>query len=175
MTRFPPGEPVAVIESMKMEYEVLAESGGEVLRVDVSVGELVRDGQRRFAGDRARVDGAAQAVRGRRRPVRRSTRCVARHAAGLDAARPDAVARRREQGRRTARENVADLVDEGTFVEYGPLLFAAQERRRSREELIARTPADGLVGGVGEIDGRPPSCCPTTTRSWRGRRACGTI
>jgi acetyl-CoA carboxylase carboxyltransferase component len=45
-------------------------------------------------------------------------------------------------------------VDEGTFVEYGPLLFAAQERRRTREELIARTPADGLVGGVGEIDGR---------------------
>ena len=52
---------------------------------------------------------------------------LARHGAGLDAARPDAVAKRREQGRRTARENVADLVDEGTFVEYGPLIFAAQE------------------------------------------------
>ena len=80
---------------------------------------------------------------------------LARHAAGLDAARPEAVARRREQGRRTARENVADLVDEGTFVEYGPLIFAAQERRRPKEELIARTPADGLVGGLGEIDGPP--------------------
>jgi len=77
-----------------------------------------------------------------------------RHALGLDAARPDAVARRREQGRRTARENIADLLDEGTFVEYRPLIFAAQERRRPREELIARTPADGLVAGVGEIDGR---------------------
>jgi acetyl-CoA carboxylase carboxyltransferase component len=75
-----------------------------------------------------------------------------RHEVGLDAARPDAVAKRRERGRRTARENLAELVDEGTFVEYGPLLFAAQERRRSREELIARTPADGLVGGIGEID-----------------------
>jgi acetyl-CoA carboxylase carboxyltransferase component len=74
---------------------------------------------------------------------------------GLDAARPDAVARRHELGRRTARENLADLIDEGTFVEYGPLLFAAQERRRSREELIARTPADGLVGGIGNVDGRP--------------------
>ncbi|MGO9888220.1 MAG: acyl-CoA carboxylase subunit beta, partial [Solirubrobacteraceae bacterium] len=73
---------------------------------------------------------------------------------GLDAARPDAVARRRERGRRTARENLADLLDADTFVEYGPLLFAAQERRRTREELIARTPADGLVGGIGEIDGR---------------------
>jgi acetyl-CoA carboxylase carboxyltransferase component len=45
-------------------------------------------------------------------------------------------------------------VDDGTFVEYGPLLFAAQERRRSREELIARTPADGLVGGIAEIAGQ---------------------
>ncbi|HEV2943594.1 MAG TPA: carboxyl transferase domain-containing protein [Solirubrobacteraceae bacterium] len=77
-----------------------------------------------------------------------------RHEIGLDAARAEAVAKRHERGRRTARENLADLLDEGTFVEYGPLLFAAQERRRSRDELIARTPADGLVGGIGEIDGR---------------------
>ena len=62
--------------------------------------------------------------------------------------------KRHERGRRTARENLAELLDEGSFVEYGPLLFAAQERRRSREELIARTPADGLVGGVGEIEGQ---------------------
>jgi acetyl-CoA carboxylase carboxyltransferase component len=78
-----------------------------------------------------------------------------RHEIGLDAARPEAVARRHEHGRRTARENLADLLDEGSFVEYGPLLFAAQEQRRSREELIARTPADGLVAGVGEVDGQP--------------------
>jgi acetyl-CoA carboxylase carboxyltransferase component len=76
-----------------------------------------------------------------------------RHEIGLDAARPEAVAKRRERGRRTARENLTELVDEGSFVEYGPLLFAAQERRRSREELIARTPADGLVGGIAEIAG----------------------
>src|SRR5262249_5237566 len=77
-----------------------------------------------------------------------------RHEIGLDAARPEAVERRHEQGGRTARENLADLLDEDTFVEYGPLLFAAQERRRPREELIERTPADGLVGGIGEIEGR---------------------
>ena len=29
-------------------------------------------------------------------------------------------------------------------------MFAAQERRRSKQELIERTPADGLVGGVGD-------------------------
>ena len=60
-------------------------------------------------------------------------------------------------GRRTARENLDDLLDAGTFVEYGPLMFAAQERRRDKEELIKRTPADGLVGGVGDIDGTPAS------------------
>ncbi len=77
-----------------------------------------------------------------------------RHEIGLDAARAQEVAKRHERGRRTARENLAELVDDGTFVEYGPLLFAAQERRRSREELIARTPADGLVGGIAEIAGQ---------------------
>jgi acetyl-CoA carboxylase carboxyltransferase component len=65
------------------------------------------------------------------------------------------VAKRHAQHRRTARENLADLVDEGSFVEYGPLMFAAQEQRRSRQELIERTPADGLVGGVGAIAGQP--------------------
>ena len=59
------------------------------------------------------------------------------------------------QGRRTARENLADLLDADSFVEYGPLMFAAQERRRSQQELIERTPADGLVGGVGAIAGEP--------------------
>ncbi len=63
--------------------------------------------------------------------------------------------RRRDRARRTARENLSELVDEGTFVEYGPLMFAAQEQRRSKQELIERTPADGLVGGVGNVDGQP--------------------
>jgi acetyl-CoA carboxylase carboxyltransferase component len=91
-------------------------------------------------GDEARADLAA---------VR------ARHALGLDTARPKAVERRRERGRRTARENLAELADEGSYVEYGPLLFAAQERRRPKQELIESTPADGLIAGVCEIDGNP--------------------
>jgi acetyl-CoA carboxylase carboxyltransferase component len=78
---------------------------------------------------------------------------IERHRVGRDEARPDAVARRRRVKRRTARENVADLLDEGTFVEYGPLAIAAQRRRRSLEDLIANTPADGLIGGVGTVNG----------------------
>jgi acetyl-CoA carboxylase carboxyltransferase component len=80
---------------------------------------------------------------------------VDRHAAGLDANRRDAVERRHARGQRTARENVDDLVDAGSFVEYGPLVIAAQRRRREVDDLIARTPADGLVAGVGTVDGRP--------------------
>jgi acetyl-CoA carboxylase carboxyltransferase component len=78
-----------------------------------------------------------------------------RHDLTLDAARPEAVARRHEQNRRTARENLDDLIDAGSLVEYGPLIFAAQERRRSKQELIERTPADGLVAGTASIDGAP--------------------
>jgi acetyl-CoA carboxylase carboxyltransferase component len=78
-----------------------------------------------------------------------------RRAATEDAARPDAIARRHEAGGRTARENVADLVDPGSFVEYGRLAVAGQRARRSLEELIERTPADGLVAGIGRVDGAP--------------------
>jgi acetyl-CoA carboxylase carboxyltransferase component len=78
---------------------------------------------------------------------------LARRRARLDEARPDAVERRRAAGGRTARENVADLVDEGTFVEYGGLALAAQRGRRDLEELIERTPADGLVAGTARING----------------------
>ena len=76
-----------------------------------------------------------------------------RRAATEDAARPDAVERRHATGGRTARENLADLVDEGSFVEYGRFAIAAQRRRRDLDDLIARTPADGLIAGTARVDG----------------------
>ncbi|HEX4187181.1 MAG TPA: carboxyl transferase domain-containing protein [Solirubrobacteraceae bacterium] len=152
------GTPLVVLEAMKMEHEVLADTDGVVTSVAVSVGDPVEEGQLLLmlepgsAEDGPVVGPSASHHDGERADLRAVHE---RHAAGLDAARPEAVTRRRERGRRTARENLDDLLDEGSFVEYGPLLFAAQERRRSREELIERTPADGLVGGVGEVDRRP--------------------
>jgi len=153
------GAPLVVLEAMKMEHEVLAETDGVVRSVAVAVGEAVEAGQLLLTLEPGAADGRAAAA-GAQAPAAAGERADlhavhARHAIGLDDARPEAVAGRHERGQRTARENVSDLLDEGSFVEYGPLLFAAQERRRSREELIARTPADGLVAGVGEIDGRP--------------------
>jgi acetyl-CoA carboxylase carboxyltransferase component len=165
-----PGEPVragtalVVLEAMKMEHEVVVERDGVVQRVEVSVGDAVDAGQPlavladdAAAGSMARADaaGGEPGSDGSGGGVRQDLQSVVdRHATGLDAARAEAVAKRHGTGRRTARENLADLVDEASFVEYGPLMFAAQEQRRSKQELIARTPADGLVGGVAEIGGR---------------------
>lgn len=77
---------------------------------------------------------------------------MARRRATLDAARPDAVERRHAAGGRTARENIDDLVDPGSFVEYGRFAIAAQRGRRPADELIARTPADGLIAGTATIN-----------------------
>lgn len=76
-----------------------------------------------------------------------------REALTRDEARPEAVARRHEAGGRTARENLDDLVDPGSFVEYGRFAIAAQRGRRELEDLIARTPGDGLLGGTARVNG----------------------
>ena len=151
--------PVVVLEAMKMEHEVLAGAHGTVLRVEVQAGDAVGAGDLLLV--LAPADGEVALAGGLvAEPDDESERTDLatvheRHALGLDAARPNAVAKRRERGRRTARENLDDLVDEGSYVEYGPLIFAAQERRRSRDELLAATPADGLIGGVAAIEGNP--------------------
>ena len=152
------GGTLVVLESMKMEHVVAAPAAGVIETVRVEVGATVADGDvlllvtlRDVATTAADDDGAAP-VAGN--DVRADLGAVIeRHEIGLDHRRPDAVARRRATGQRTARENVADLVDEGSFIEYAPLVVAAQRRRRELDELIARTPADGLVGGIGTIDG----------------------
>jgi acetyl-CoA carboxylase carboxyltransferase component len=148
------GAPVIVLEAMKMEHELLADADATVQRLEVKVGDSVVEGQLLavLATDDV-ASGPAPAApadtdSGPLDEVR------ARHRLGLDEARPEAVGRRSEHGRRTARENLADLLDPDSFVEYGPLMYAAQERRRARQELIERTPADGLVGGVGSVGGQ---------------------
>jgi acetyl-CoA carboxylase carboxyltransferase component len=157
--RIVPGAPLIVLEAMKMEHEVLADAAGVLDSMEVAVGDSVEEGQvlallGASVGEGSAPEGTRADAANINDGFRADLEAVReRHAVGLDAARPEAVDRRRERGRRTARENLAELVDEGSYVEYGPLLFAAQEARRSREELIARTPADGLVAGVGEIDG----------------------
>ncbi|MBV8431984.1 MAG: biotin carboxylase, partial [Solirubrobacterales bacterium] len=153
-----PGEALIVLEAMKMEHEIVAESPGVVQEIAVVVGQTVEEGELLAI---LQANGAAagapdtQSASSPAEPRQDLQAVLDRHTLGLDEARPDAVARRREQHHRTARENLNDLVDPGTYVEYGPLIFAAQEGRRDKEELIRRTPADGLVAGIGEVDGYP--------------------
>jgi acetyl-CoA carboxylase carboxyltransferase component len=153
------GTPIVVLEAMKMEHELVAERDAVVRRIKVEVGETVNEGQllaelaEATADPGASTAGAETAHQSAEREDLQQVR--RRHEIGLDDSRPDAVRKRRDKHRRTARENLDDLVDEGSFVEYGPLMFAAQERRRDKQELIERTPADGLVGGLAEIDGEP--------------------
>jgi acetyl-CoA carboxylase carboxyltransferase component len=156
------GQQLLVIESMKMEHVVAAPADGVVDTLRVGPGDTVEEGRPLVTlranpadpssapatQDDPRGPSQTDSVRADLAEVRR------RHAFGLDERRPDAVARRRRTGQRTARENVADLCDPGSFVEYGALVVAAQRQRRSLDELIERTPADGLVTGVGEVDGR---------------------
>ncbi len=69
-----------------------------------------------------------------------------------DESRADVVAARHAAGRRTARENLADLCDDSTFVEYGALAIAAQRGRRGVDDLVRRTPADGLIAGTARVN-----------------------
>jgi Carboxyl transferase domain/Biotin-requiring enzyme len=153
------GQPVVVIEAMKMEHEVVADRDATVARVTVAVGETVTEGQTLAVLAGANGPGPLLAAGpppstqpGDRDDLRQ---VLERHDVGLDHRRPEATAKRHEQHRRTARENLGDLLDADSFVEYGPLVIAAQERRRALQELMERTPADGLVGGVGRIAGDP--------------------
>jgi len=78
---------------------------------------------------------------------------IKRHSFALDEKRPDAVAKRQQKNQRTARANVEDLCDAGSLIEYGALAIAAQRGRRSEEDLISKTPADGLIAGIGSVNG----------------------
>jgi len=153
------GQQLVVLESMKMEHVVSAESAGLVSSIPVTVGQTVMPGDAlallEEVAASAEVEGAIETTIDLEHVRADLAEVLERHDVGLDHRRPDAVERRRARGQRTARENLADLVDPGSYVEYAPLVVAAQRRRRSMEELIARTPADGLIGGVATVDGRP--------------------
>jgi acetyl-CoA carboxylase carboxyltransferase component len=155
--RVAPGEVVAIVESMKMEHEVRAVGDGVVEAVRCAVGDVVA------AGDEIAVLGAVAAPSSAAATAReRQTRgdvvradlaeLRVRETLLADASRPDAVAKRRALGMRTARENLFDLCDDGSFVEYGGLAYAAQRRRRELDDLLRNTPADGMVTGIGTVN-----------------------
>jgi acetyl-CoA carboxylase carboxyltransferase component len=155
-----------VLESMKMEVPLACTSDAEILEVLCSVGEVVEEGtvllRWRSAvaqcglgavpSDASASSAAPDAVP----PLRADLAGLQdRRALLQDAARPEAMARRHASGLRSARENVADLLDAGSFTEFGAFAVAAQRSRRTEEDLQRNTPADGLITGTGTVHGRP--------------------
>ena len=152
------GQQVAVMEAMKLEHVITAPIDGIVRSLSVLIGDTVLSGERLASLEAVVLDSQRKTETetvdlDEVRPDLAEVH--ARHAIGLDDARPDSVARRRKTSQRTARENIEQLCDEGTFVEYGSVVIAAQRRRRPVQELIERTPADGMVTGVGSVNQRP--------------------
>jgi acetyl/propionyl-CoA carboxylase alpha subunit/acetyl-CoA carboxylase carboxyltransferase component len=150
------GDEVLVMEAMKMEHVIQAHTSGTVRAITVARGDTVLEGHVLAFIEEMALERAAERV-GEEidldvlRPD--LAEVDARQARTRDAARPGAVARRRKTGQRTPRENIAELCDEGSFVEYGSLVIAARRQRNTIEELIDTTPADGLVMGVGRVNG----------------------
>ncbi|MBP6684131.1 MAG: ATP-grasp domain-containing protein, partial [Leucobacter sp.] len=140
---------LGLIEAMKMHHSIPAPPHSAA-RALVTVGTTVTAGQPLFviephAEVRTDTSTTPAAVHPGVAEVKE------RHEAALDSARPEAVAKVHARGRRTARENLTDLLVPGSFVEYGPLVIAAQTARRSVTDLIANTSGDGLIGGVGLV------------------------
>jgi acetyl-CoA carboxylase carboxyltransferase component len=150
------GQEVAVLEAMKMQHGITAPQDGTVKSLHVDLGEVVEENAPilTLAGD-----GSAKQVAQKQdaqdldyiRPD--LAELNARLARTQDAARPEKMARRHEKGHRSARENVDDICDAESFVEYGQMVVAAQRLRRDMDDLIDNTPADGLVGGFGSVNG----------------------
>ncbi len=148
------GAALAVLEAMKMEHVLSAPTPCQVTQWLAPLGAQVHSGQR-LALLQPVLDALAspQASPSAESGPRADLQAVlARHAHTLDAARPAAVAARHARGQRTARENIAALCDEGSFIEYGALAVAAQSQRRSAQDLIVNTPADGLVCGTASVN-----------------------
>jgi acetyl/propionyl-CoA carboxylase alpha subunit len=151
-----PGQQIAVVEAMKMEHLITATQGGIIRLVAAAVGDtLYKDDPIAFIepteiADELEVAGEEVDLDTVRNDL---AEMLTRQACTLDENRPDAIARRRKTNQRTTRENIAALVDEGSFIEYGSLALAAQRARRTHDDLIRNTPADGLVAGLGTVNG----------------------
>ncbi len=151
------GKKVAVVEAMKMEHIITADRSGIVRAISMAVGDVVREGYPIIFIEEAEVEAKATEtdeqidldhIRGDLAELNQ------RRAYIFDENRPEAVARRRKTGQQTARENIEQLVDAGSFKEFGSLVVAAQRARRTEQWLRERSPADGLITGICSVNGK---------------------
>jgi acetyl/propionyl-CoA carboxylase alpha subunit/acetyl-CoA carboxylase carboxyltransferase component len=149
------GAQLALLEAMKLEHVLRAETGGVVRAILQPAGAQVKEGEALLVIEPREIAGGEQALAAGADPdhIRDDLAAVrARQSRTLDESRPAAVERRRGRGQRTARENIADLLDSGSFAEYGQLAVAYRHSRFSADELLDTSPADGFVAGIGTVN-----------------------
>ncbi|TVP90302.1 MAG: ATP-grasp domain-containing protein [Pseudomonadaceae bacterium] len=149
------GQQIAVMEAMKMEFVVKATQSGIVRALAVAPGDNLFESSPLVFVEPAEVsaEGLVTEESIDLEHIRNDLREVLERQADLtDERRPEAVAKRRKTGQRTARENLADLLDDGSFMEYGGFALAAQRSRRSHADLLKMSPADGLITGIGTVN-----------------------
>ena len=152
------GSQVAVVETMKMEHIITASVSGIVREVTMAQGDVVREGYAIAFVEEAEVTGGDDIDAGGddldldhiRDDLQES---IDRHAFTLDENRAEAVAKHKARGYRMVRESIAELVDEGSFQEYWPLIVAQQHQRHDLDTLRKTTPGDGVVAGTAAING----------------------
>ena len=135
------GKPIIIMEAMKMEHEIRSEVSGVVKELTVKSGDTVYEEHPLLYIETGEVENpnADQEVEENLDRIRPDLQeAFDRREAGHDINRPEAVAKRKKRGHRTARVNIEDLCDEGSFIEYGSVVMAAQRRRRTEEDLIKR-------------------------------------
>ena len=147
------GQELVILEAMKMENAIIAESHGQIDKIFFSEGDTVK------ADDKI----LSYSILSNGKPKQELTQTTQIGTSAIDelrgrkkfiddSNRPAAVEKRRKKDQNTARENIARLADADSFKEYGALIVAAQSTRRSMEDLIENTPADGLVAGIGSVN-----------------------
>ena len=150
------GQLLVVLSALKMEHEVKAEFGGVIRQLTMAAGDTVLEGHPLAFVEVMDVGGAIEQVDEAVDPdyIRPSLQAVLdRRQFILDENRPEAVERRHSKGRRTVRENLTQLMDPDSWVEYGQLTVSTPRAGLTAEELIRKTPADGLVAGIGSVNG----------------------
>jgi acetyl/propionyl-CoA carboxylase alpha subunit/acetyl-CoA carboxylase carboxyltransferase component len=149
------GQPICILESMKMEHVVVAEAAGVVGQIFAAAGDVVPEAEILAAIlTSGEVDEHAAQTQSHDIDFIRPdlAESLARHALLLDESRPDAVDRRRARGQRTARENLDNLCDADSFIEYGGLAVAAMRKVRPLDELQRKTPTDAIITGFGTVN-----------------------
>lgn len=151
-----PDTPVVILESMKMQTTITADQTGVISHIAVQAGETIQSGTVMVSVTPS--DTGAQRTQTTSTQSQRSNKALAdfqqRQQQTLDDVRQTAADKRHQKGFRTARENLADLADQDSFIEYGQFAIAAQRRRKPLDELITETAADGIITGTASINGQ---------------------